>query len=303
MTAVRVVLHGKQAQNPKVRAAVIEARASGHRVEVRVTWEPGDATRFAEEAIRSGIPRVVAGGGDGTINEVTAGLLSAGSGDTGPVLAVVPLGTANDFARACHIPLEPADALTLATTAEPRRIDVGRVAGRPFVNVATGGFGTEITVETRPELKKVLRGAAYLITGLAHLAELRPVEARFSGPEFTWAGRVLVLAVGNGRQAGGGHVLCPDAVLDDGLFDVSILPDLPPGERPAALRELLRDGKVAVWRHAVTARLPWVEMEAPEPIQINLDGEPISGTKLRFEILPGALQLCLPEGTPVLRRS
>ena len=244
---------------------------------------------------------MAAGGGDGTINEVATGLLSARArGDPEAVLAVLPLGTANDLAHACRIPLEAAGALHLATTGEPRRIDVGRVAGRPFVNMATGGFGTEITVETRPELKKLLRGAAYQVTGLAHLTELRPVEARFTGPGFSWSGGLLVLAVGNGRQAGGGHVLCPGAVLDDGLLDVSILPDVPRADRAAALHVLLHEGKLALWRHAVTARLPWLELESPEAIQLNLDGEPISGTKLRFEVLPGALELCLPEETPIL---
>jgi lipid kinase YegS len=300
MSNVRLVLHGKQAQNPQVRAAVAAARAAGHEVEVRVTWEAGDAGRLAAEGRRAGVERVAAGGGDGTINEVAAGLLSESRGEA-PSLAVLPLGTANDFAHTCGIPLDPAAAIELAARARPQPIDVGRVAGRFFVNVATGGFGTQITVETRPELKKVLRGAAYLVTGLAHLEELRPVEARFSGPGFSWGGRLLVLAVGNGRQAGGGHLLCPDALLDDGLLEVSILPDPPPGERADALRDLVRQGKASLWRRAVTARLPWVELEAPEAIQVNLDGEPISGTRLRFEVLPGALRGCLPEGVPVVR--
>jgi lipid kinase YegS len=301
MTSVRLVLHGKQAQNPAVRAAVAAERAAGHRIEVRVTWEGGDGARLAEEASRLGFERVAAGGGDGTINEVATGLLAARSADgRGPALAVVPLGTANDFAHACRIPLDPAGALRLATTARPRRIDVGRVSGRPFINMATGGFGTEITVETRPELKKALKGAAYLVTGLTHLEELRPVKASFSGPDLSWKGELLVLAVGNGRQAGGGHVLAPEAKLDDGLLDLGILPDVQQGERGKALRELLRDGKTALWRHAVTARLPWVQLDADEPVQVNLDGEPISGKTLRFEILPGALEACLPEDSPVV---
>jgi lipid kinase YegS len=304
MATTRLVLHGKQAQNPAVRAAVAAARASGHEVEVRVTWEAGDAARLAEEASRLGVERVAAGGGDGTINEVVSGLLTAGSAaEHRPALAVVPLGTANDFAHACHIPLEPAAALQLASTVRPRRIDVGRVAGRPFVNVATGGFGTEITVETRPELKKALHGAAYLITGLTHLAELRPVKASFTGPWFSWAGDLLVLAVGNGRQAGGGHILCPDALIDDGLLDLTILPDVPRGARADALHRLLHEGRVGVWRKAVTARLPWLELESEVPVQVNLDGEPISGTKLRFEAIPGALEACLPPDAPVLRSS
>ena len=303
MTTLRVVLHGKQAQNPAVRAAVAAERAAGNRVDVRVTWEPGDGVRLAEEAARLGTERVVAGGGDGTINEVVSGLLAArGTGQRSPALGILPLGTANDFAHACRIPLEPGPALHLTATATPRRIDVGRVAGRPFINLATGGFGAEITVETSPTLKKLLHGAAYLITGLAHLAELRPVRATFTGPEFSWSGELLVLAIGNGRQAGGGHVLCPEALIDDGLLDVSILPDLPRGERAAALRSLIQEGKVALWRHSVTARLPWVELTSDEPLQVNLDGEPISGKTLRFDVLLGAVEACLPEETPLVRQ-
>jgi len=157
-------------------------------------------------------------------------------------------------------------------------------------------------VETSPVLKKVLHGAAYLVTGLAHLAELRPVKASFEGSGFSWRGELLVLAVGNGRQAGGGHVLGPDALIDDGLLDLSILPDLPRAERTAALRELIQQGKVALWRHSVTARLPWLELTADEPVQVNLDGEPISGKTLRFEVLPGAVKACLPADAPVFRR-
>jgi len=291
MGSLCLVLHGKQAQNPAVRAAVAAARASGHQVEVRVTWEAGDATRLAAEASRLGFSRVAAGGGDGTINEVATGLLTAKvPGKQGPALAVIPLGTANDFAHACGIPLEPGAAIELASTAEPRPIDVGQVTGRPFINVATGGFGTKITVETRAELKKVLHGAAYLITGVTHFSELRPVRARFTGPEFSWSGELLVLAIGNGRQAGGGHVLCPEALVDDGLLDIGILPDVAPGERAAALDALLQEGTAALRRHTVTARLPWVELASDEPVQVNLDGEPIEGKQLRFEILPGALQ-------------
>jgi lipid kinase YegS len=277
MTKVRLVLHGKQAQNPAVRAAVAAARASGHDVEVRVTWEAGHAAQFAQEASLLGIPRVAAGGGDGTINEVVSGLLAGGGRAQGAALAVVPLGTANDFAHGCHIPLDPSAALGLAVTAAPRPMDVGRVEGRPFVNVATGGFGTEITVETRPELKKALHGAAYLITGLTHLAELRPVEARFTGPGFSWAGELLVLAVGNGRQAGGGHVLCPEALLDDGLLDVNILPPSPVASAPPRSARCCARGSRRCggrssalaspgwsWRRPRQSRSTWTESPSPE---------------------------------------
>jgi diacylglycerol kinase family enzyme len=102
---------------------------------------------------------LVAGGGDGTINEIVNGILEA---DTSPrmALAVLPLGTANDFSRGCGIPLEPYDALKLATEGEPVKIDVPSANGVYFANVASGGFGAEVTVGTNPQLKKARQDGA-----------------------------------------------------------------------------------------------------------------------------------------------
>jgi lipid kinase YegS len=244
---------------------------------------------------------VVAGGGDGTINEVVAGLTEAGGeARSSPRLAVLPLGTANDLARACTIPLDPFAAMRLAVSGPTASVDVGQANGRRFVNVATGGFGTQVTVATPNELKRVLGGAAYLLTGLTHFSSIRPERGRLRGPGFEWEGAFLVLAVGNGRQAGGGHRLCPEAFIDDGLLDVRLLPQLPKEELPEALRVLLRDGLDAVRRTLVGARVPWLEIETEEGLQINLDGEPLSGTRFRFEILPQRLQMTLPAGCPLL---
>ena len=102
-----VVLHGKQAGNLDVRRAVSAARYRGHRVEVRVTWEAGDAARIVREAIAMSIDTVIAGGGDGTINEVTQ--LVAADAAAKVSLGFLPLGTANDFAirRASRLSPKP----------------------------------------------------------------------------------------------------------------------------------------------------------------------------------------------------
>jgi len=295
-----LVLNGKSAAREDVQAAVRAIRAEGASLEVRVTYEQGDAARFAASAAEDGLV-VVAGGGDGTVNEVATGMLEAsGDADSSPTLAVLPLGTANDLAHACGIPLEPLAALRLAVSGTDANVDVGRVNGRAFVNLATGGFGTHVTVETPPDLKKVLGGAAYLLTGLTHFSSIRPDHGKFSGPGFAWEGAFLVLAVGNGRQAGGGHKLCPDALMNDGLFDVGILPTLPSTDIPTEMRNLLHDGIRAVRHRVVGARLPRLEIETREPVQINLDGEPISGTRLVFEILPRRLSMRLPSDCPLL---
>src|SRR5690606_27727453 len=115
-----------------------------------------------------------------------------------------------------------------------------------------------------------------------------------------WAGDFIALGVGNGRQAGGGQALCPDALVDDGLLDVTIVPELS-GELGAALVALLRDGReAALDQAAVRARLPWLEIEADAPLALNLDGEPIESARFRIDCVPGRLRMHLPAGCPLL---
>jgi lipid kinase YegS len=300
---VRILLHGKAASRPDIREAVKKARDSGNHIEVRVTWEAGDTQRLVREAVAEGIETVVAGGGDGTINEVVTGLFqTTRSIDERPSLGILPLGTANDFARSCHIPLDPASALGLVVSSAPSPMDIVRVGDRFLINVATGGFGPKITVETSEDLKKVLGGAAYFVTGVTKLKTLAAEKARFRGPGFEWSGAYPILAIGNARQAGGGNVLCPDALIDDGLMDVRILPYIPEAERNQAIQELLSEGEGAIEKRVVQARIPWVEIEADEPLHINLDGEPMNEKRYRFEIDAGSLRLHLPADAPVVTK-
>lgn len=290
-----LILHGKQALNDDVRRAVEAHRASGCEIAVRLTWEAGDAQRLVQEALAAGYPHIIAGGGDGTVRDIAEAMAQAG---TDASLVLMPLGTANDFARAASVPLDCAGALALLD--EPAsRIDLGEVGGQLFLNMATGGFGSQVTANTSDDLKKVLGGAAYLFTGLSRFAELRPAYGRLSGPDFEWEGQLLALGIGNGRQAGGGHVLCPEALADDGLLDVSILPA--PTEVFGTLRDLLAGG-LGVDNLFVRTRLPWVEIHSAEGLDINLDGEPLKGDSLRFNARPKALSVHLPRHSPLLSR-
>lgn len=288
-----LILHGKQAANDEVRAAVLARREAGWRLDVRVTWEEGDAERLVGEALAAGYPTLVAGGGDGTARAVAEALYRA---DAAASLALLPLGTANDFARAAGIPLEPAAALGLLEEAA-WPIDLGEVEGRIFLNMATGGFGSTVTANTSEDLKKALGGAAYLLTGISRFSEVHSAEGHFRGPGFDWQGEFLALGIGNGRQAGGGHPLCAQAQADDGLLDVSILPA--PGDMLSALGSLLGSGG-GLQELFVRARLPWLELEAGEGLAINLDGEPLQARRARFEVRPAALRLHLPPGSPLL---
>ena len=288
-----LILHGKQALNEAVRAAVESKREQGWELAVRLTWEGGDAERLVEEALAAGYKQIIAGGGDGTLRDI-AQALAAHPGEASLVL--LPLGTANDFSRAAGVPLEPAEALELLDV-PARDIDLGQVGGQIFLNMATGGFGSQVTANTSEDLKKVLGGAAYLFTGLSRFSELHAAYGELQGPDFHWSGELLALGIGNGRQAGGGHVLCPQALADDGLLDISILPA--PQELVGPLKNLLTDG-LGLDNMFVRTRLPWVEIKVSEGLYINLDGEPLEGDSLRFEARPAALQVHLPEDSPLL---
>lgn len=123
-------------------------------------------------------------------------------------LALLPLGTANDFAKAAGIPLEPATALALLNI-PARPIDLGQAGDQLFLNMATGGFGSQVTANTSEDLKKVLGAAAYLFTGLSRFSELQAASVELQGPGFDWQGDLLALGIGNGRQAGVGKCCAP----------------------------------------------------------------------------------------------
>ena len=205
----RLILNGKSAGNPAVREAVHALRGRGIMLDVRVTWEKGDAERFVAESLAEGVDTVVAAGGDGTLNVVASAFAASGkAADALPSLGLVPMGTANDFATAAGIPRAPLQALELVADAPARPFDLLRVEadGEVFwcANLASGGFGTKITVETSEHLKKKLGGLAYVLTGLSRLGEIAPIQASMQGPDFAWQGGFIALGIGNGRQAGGG---------------------------------------------------------------------------------------------------
>jgi lipid kinase YegS len=301
MKRVRVSLNGKGAGNPQVREAINRIREEGQPIEVRCTWEGGDAGRFAQEAMQDGIEVLVAGGGDGTINEVVNGVLAA---DTAPemAVAVLPLGTANDFSRGCGIPLEPYEALKLATEGNPVHIDVPSANGVFFANVASGGFGAEVTVGTNPQLKKAMGGGAYALTGIVTAAKMAPYAGKFTSADEMAEGEFIVLAVGNARQAGGGFQVTRNAMLDDGLMDVMAITDFQTTDLGLVIQETQdfanTDNQFVHYR-----QVPAFEIELESALPINLDGEPQRWDHIKFEILPKCLPVVLPEGCPLIQGS
>jgi lipid kinase YegS len=260
-----------------------------------VTWEKGDAQRFASEA--GEVDLLVAAGGDGTLNEVVHGLMDL-SPEARPVLGVVPLGTANDFATGCGIPREPETALALCLEGEAVPIDVGKANEHWFLNAASVGFGAEITATTSPELKRLLGPAAYTVMGAILAMNVHHYHGRLILPDREVNGSGPVAIVGNGRQTGGGFQVAPRAFIDDGLLDVLVVRHIPATAALTAARELQQlspDGEyISYWQ------TPWAEVHSEEAIPVNLDGEPVRFSSVRYEAVPKAIRLVVPADCPLL---
>jgi YegS/Rv2252/BmrU family lipid kinase len=202
-------------------------------------------------------------------------------------VGILPLGTANDFAHGCNLPVNDLNrCLEIACTAPARKLDVGRVNSRSFINVASGGFGAEITATTPVDMKRMLGGGAYTIMGLIKAFNLEPYQGRLLVPgEEPREGAMLLMAVGNNRLAGGGFEVAPKAKLDDGLLDLAIVlhPSQPQfGRLPAELREIDNPENEFIYYR----QLPEFELDSEQAVHFNLDGEPISESHLQFSVLP-----------------
>lgn len=275
----------------ELRRLVQRWRDEGHTVTPRLTFEAGDAIRFARTAARARSDLVVAAGGDGTINEVVNGI---GRGRWRPRLAILPLGTANDFAAGLGIPGDLDEAARIAISGHPIAVDVARVNRRLFVNLSTGGFGAEATEHTSPETKRMLGPLAYLVTGVRDFVELHPTRVRiWAGGRPFYKGDLLLFAVGNARQTGGGTLITPRAEFGDGVLDLVVVKAMPRLEFLGLLPDL-RAGTHLESPGVLYTQVPMVVVEAEREISVNADGEPIRSRTFRYSISPRPLQVMAP---------
>jgi YegS/Rv2252/BmrU family lipid kinase len=239
-------------------------------------------------------------GGDGSVNEVAAGLATNSEAE----LAVIPRGTGWDFARSQGIPRRVADAVEAATNGSIRTIDVGRVtfrswsgeeASRYFVNIASAGMSGAIAQRANETTKALGGKASYLLATLAVFAgwQVRDVEVVVDGERR--AGRMHDVVIANGAYFGGGMKICPDASAEDGTFDVLLIGDLTKRDLLLTLPKTYR-GTHLPHPKAELLRGVRVAVDAAEPLPIELDGEQPGTTPARFELVPRALRLRVPAG-------
>jgi YegS/Rv2252/BmrU family lipid kinase len=240
----------------------------------------------------------VAVGGDGTVNEVVQGL----AGHGGAELAVIPRGTGWDFARTYRIPRRLEDAVAVARDGRIRTVDLGRAryqgwdgteAESYFANIASAGMSGAIAKRAN-ETSKALGGKiSYAWATFAVFARWRNDEVRVTVDSEARAGRMHDVVIANGRFFGGGMMICPDAEPDDGLFDVLLIGDLTKRDLLLTLPKTYR-GRHLPHPKAELLRGAVVEVDAPEPLPVELDGEQPGTTPIRLHVVPEALRLRVP---------
>ena len=251
--------------------------------DVLLTRGPGHGRQLAQACVAAGVDRVVAWGGDGTVNDVAGPLIG-----TQVSMGIVPAGSGDGLARSLGLPLDPRGAFARAMAPESLRMDVGRLGDRHFLNVAGVGFDAALACAFNARAKR--GGLGYVTGGLSLVwsyqcgsYELELDGERLSGSRF-------LIAFANGRQYGNGIVVAPDASVTDGWLDAVVVAG------GSALRQFWRARRLAVGRlrpaeGLFRTRVRHARVSAPKML-CHVDGEPFEAAgELLVSVMPGVLRV------------
>lgn len=236
------------------------------------------------------VKRVVIGGGDGSLHAALPALLVAGL-----PLGVLPLGTANDFARSLGIS-DVAHALEVILAGHTKTVDVGLVNDVPFLNAVSIGLGPQINKDLDKESKSTFGVFAYLLHGVRNLRKHRGIRAVIECDGAASALRSLQITIVNGIHYGGGMTISSEARLDDGLLDVLSIP-------PQSVFRLLmhgpalRSGNTENVNGLRTFRGKEISVRTLRPMDVTADGEPVTKTPVECRTIEGSLQVYAPRTT------
>jgi diacylglycerol kinase (ATP) len=258
---------------------------------LRLTDAPGDAAAFAREALHDGYDRVVAAGGDGTLNGVVNGLAE---GFASIELGLIPLGTGNDFARSIGVPADPAAAIDLLLAGQTRMLDVAWASNgqsRFFVNVSGAGFTAEVGEAVSGAATRRWGAIAHVWGAAKSLPNLTEYEASLVLDDRE---RIELTAynilVANARFIGGGIPVAPQAILDDGRLDIIIVPAMPASTLVGVVPQIL-GGTHCECPDIIVRRASKVHVACKPNIPFNLDGELMGEGPVTFEVRPRALKV------------
>jgi YegS/Rv2252/BmrU family lipid kinase len=268
------------------------------------TGAAGEATALTRTAIQSGVEKVIAVGGDGTLSEVVNGYFDDRGNPINPAAAIglLPGGTGSDFSRSLG-PTSASKLISALLESRSRVVDAARAsftglsgdpAFRYLINLGSVGFGGDVVGlvnKWRGRLPSWIGGRSrFVLAAITALGRYRNRQAVVVLDEtIRLAVETNLIVVANGKFAGGGMMLAPNAQIDDGLLDV-VLTDR--ATRFDVVRELRRVGVGGLLRNprVTTARAKEVLIESTEPLPIDIDGDLAGYTPASFKVLPSAVR-------------
>jgi len=242
---------------------------------------------------------LILGGGDGSVSSVVDFLAHRDV-----TLGLLPLGTANDFARTLEIPVDIEQACQTIAHGKVVDVDLGLARDNYYVNVASAGLSVKVTQALSPQLKKRIGALAYPTAAIRAFLEHEPFSARLSFPngdqEPVEYGRLLHLAVGNGRFYGGGIVVAPEAGIDDRRLDVLAI-ELGQPRTLLGVARYLKSGDFIRMEGVHHHRTERVRLETEPELPINIDGEVVTNTPQDFSVEHNALKVIVPPESTAAR--
>jgi YegS/Rv2252/BmrU family lipid kinase len=271
------------------REAVVKLQAAGIRLTAKhsIRRPDRDLIRTMQEAVRSGTPMVIVGGGDGslscTIDEVV---------DRDCVFALLPLGTANSFARTLGIPVDLDGAIQTIATGKRRRIDVGAIDGDYFANASSIGLSPMIGQTIPHKLKRYLGRPGYLLWSVWCLARFHSFQLTVEGPHGSETLRALEVRIANGSFHGGIEVV-EDASVDSGDIVVEAVSGR---ARTTLVMNWLRLllGRPKKEREVRQFRGRSLRLITEPPLPISIDGEVIARTPVTASVAERAIEVVAP---------
>ncbi len=261
---------------------------------LKPTTHAGAARELAALAVGEGFDTIVAAGGDGTVNEVLNGIADA-RGFTRARLGVLPLGTANVFAKELGLPEDFTGAWEVVRRGKELCVDApfvedGANGRRYFVQMAGAGLDSRAIELTDWELKKKIGWLAYVVAGFKAMAGPLPdLEVACGGQRAT--GKVVM--IGNGKFYGGRFAIFPRADLADGELEVVVYPQMNAATVARAGWGMV-SGDFHLGAGTVQMRGPQVEVRSSAPVPFHVDGENVGSLPARFSLEPRAVRVLVP---------
>ena len=278
-----------------------EARRLLGSFETCMTAGPGDATGIARHHLLQGCARIVCVGGDGTLNEVVNGFMD----ETGPIrpdalLGFIPNGTGCDIARTPPLDRNLEKSLEILRRGHVRKIDLGRLhfqdhGGRPtvryFHNIASFGLGGEVVDRVNSTSKRFGPFLSFIWATVISIFSYgrKRIRLHVDG-DFEMDVTIWNVAVANGQYHGGGMCVAPDAVIDDGLFHLTVIGDM---TLPQVFLNLpkLYNGRIKTIGQVFTRTALRVLAESEQTVLLDVDGEQPGRLPVAIDMVPGAIRM------------